>query len=211
MEGYSMNPIKVLILDDHKAICSGLSNYLNKIEEFKVVAAINKSELLLKKLSECEIHVLIIDIKLNNDNVKDNGLKITKKIRGKGIDIPIVIYSGYNYLPYEEEAFRSGANAFVSKNASLHELSDAVKLVSQGLTIRKNTSVDVEHISDKEKHVLNLMSQGYTNKQIAAACYVSPRTVEYYITSLYDKLNVDSRIQAVVRGIKYGYITEENI
>ncbi|AST91027.1 MULTISPECIES: response regulator transcription factor [Sutcliffiella] len=206
-----MKQVKILILDDHKAVSYGLTKHLNERDGLKVVAELNNSTSLLQKIELHTPDVLIIDIKLGNDSTQDNGLKIVRRLREQEINVPIVIYSGFDYQPYEEEAFRVGANAFVSKSDTLQTLVDMILFVSKGMTIRKQEYMKTEPLTEKEILVLNLMAQGYTNKQVAEAIHVSSRTIEYYITSLYEKLHVESRIQAVLRGIKFGYIKEESV
>ncbi|WP_025026222.1 response regulator transcription factor [Caldalkalibacillus mannanilyticus] len=81
-------------------------------------------------------------------------------------------------------------------------------LVRTGLTIRDSKLLEDEPLTDYEILILNHIALGKTNKEIAKSLHVSSRTLEYYISNIYRKLGVDSRIQSVVKGIYYGYITD---
>jgi DNA-binding NarL/FixJ family response regulator len=154
--------------------------------------------------------VVVLDIKLNNDEGQENGFTLTRELRRKEIQTPIIIYSGYDYPPYEKTAYNVGANAFLSKNESLSKLSEIIVLVHQGMTIKNNQRFEEEEpLNEQEIQVLNWIAKGNTNKEIAKKMYASARTIEYHISSVYSKLNVDSRIRAVMKGINYGYIVEE--
>lgn len=204
-----MKPIQVLIVDDHKAICTGLTNYLNEQKEFQVVGELHSGKDLTTFATNTQPDVIIMDIKINSCRGQENGLELTRELRNQGLNTPIVIYSGYDFKPYENAAFNVGANAFVSKNDSLQKLCDILKLVAQGLTIKNNHAVvEEEPLNEQEIQVLNWIAQGNTNKKIAKEMYASSRTVEYHISNIYNKLKVDSRIRAVMKGINYGYIKE---
>lgn len=203
-----MDVINVVIVDDHKAICSGLSSYLRNTEGVNVIAELHSGKELFSYLTKNSPNVIVMDIKLLGDEKSENGLLITKSLRNQGILIPIIIYSGYDYLPYEKVAFQFGANAFVSKNDPLHRLVEMIFLVRTGLTIRDSKLLEDEPLTDYEILILNHIALGKTNKEIAKSLHVSSRTLEYYISNIYRKLGVDSRIQSVVKGIYYGYITD---
>jgi DNA-binding NarL/FixJ family response regulator len=207
-----VKPIRVLLVDDHKAICSGITSFLNQKKEFEVLGELNSGQELYSYIVEQKPDVIVLDIKLNNDEVQENGLTLTKELRSKKIRTPIVIYSGYDFPPYEKTAYNVGANAFLSKNESLSKLSEIIVLVHQGMTIKNNHLFEEEEaLNEQEIQVLNWIAKGNTNKEIAKKMYASARTIEYHISSVYSKLNVDSRIRAVMKGMNYGYIVEEII
>jgi DNA-binding NarL/FixJ family response regulator len=205
-----VKPIRVLLVDDHKAICSGITSFLNQKKEFEVLGELNSGQELYSYIMEQKPDVIVLDIKLNNDDVQENGLTLTKELRSNKIRTPIVIYSGYDFPPYEKTAYNVGANAFLSKNESLSKLSEIIVLVHQGMTITNNHLFEEEEaLNEQEIQVLNWIAKGNTNKEIAKKMYASARTIEYHISSVYSKLNVDSRIRAVMKGMNYGYIVEE--
>lgn len=205
-----MKPIRVLLVDDHKAICSGITSFLNKKKEFEVMGELHSGKELYLFIVEHRPDVVVLDIKLNNDEGQENGFTLTRELRRKEIQTPIIIYSGYDYPPYEKTAYNVGANAFLSKNESLSKLSEIIVLVHQGMTIKNNQRFEEEEpLNEQEIQVLNWIAKGNTNKEIAKKMYASARTIEYHISSVYSKLNVDSRIRAVMKGINYGYIVEE--
>ncbi|WP_025026223.1 response regulator [Caldalkalibacillus mannanilyticus] len=96
-----MDVINVVIVDDHKAICSGLSSYLRNTEGVNVIAELHSGKELFSYLTKNSPNVIVMDIKLLGDEKSENGLLITKSLRNQGILIPIIIYSGYDYL-YEK-------------------------------------------------------------------------------------------------------------
>lgn len=93
---------------------------------------------------------------------------MTRELRSREIRTPIIIYSGYDYPPYEKAAYNVGANAFLSKNESLSKLCEMIVLVHQGMTIKNNELVEIEEpLTDLEIQVLNWIALGGTNKEIA--------------------------------------------
>lgn len=205
-----MKPIQVLLVDDHKAICSGISSFLNQKKEFEVIGELHSGRNLYTYIMKRRPDVVVLDIKLNSDEGQENGLTLTRELRSREIKTPIIIYSGYDYPPYEKAAYNVGANAFLSKNESLSKLCEVILLVHQGMTVKNNQLVEIEEpLTDQEIQVLNWIALGGTNKEIAREMYSSSRAVEYHISSIFSKLKVDSRIRAVMKGMNYGYIKEE--
>ncbi|MDQ0163696.1 DNA-binding NarL/FixJ family response regulator [Bacillus alveayuensis] len=137
-----------------------------------------------------------------------NGIELTKKIVEKHPKMKIVILLGYDYDEYIEAANQAGAYAFVTKEKSAFELANAIRQSYLGFTLFPNKSLKktIHSLTKTELEVLKLISEDKTNAEISEMLMLSKRTVEHHVSSIIRKLDVDSRVGAVVKAIKLGLL-----
>lgn len=193
-----MDNIRILIVDDHKMFATAIASQLEKEEGIIVIDSITDPEFLMARIEKCKPDAILMDVRIG----KYNGLDIAEKIKHKKKNVKIILMSGYFMNHF---AISSGADAFISKEENITSLTQ---------TIRK---VCIDHVNvfpmceDKiltktETKILYLISQDMTRKQVAAELYVSEKTVTNHITSILNKLQVRSRIGAIMKGIELGLI-----
>ncbi len=192
--------IKIMIVDDHSMVATGLATELKEQQDFQVTDVITSPELVLSRISEDMPDVILMDIRMG----AYNGMKMTDEIKERYPEIKVVLMSGYNM---GQLAKNSRADAFASKEEPLEALSSTIRKVClESATIFPTDSLFEEKLTETEVEVLRLLGEDLTRKEIAAVLYISEKTVANHITVILKKLNVRSRIGAVLKGVELGVI-----
>ncbi|MDF2859423.1 MAG: DNA-binding response regulator, luxR family protein, partial [Neobacillus sp.] len=151
--------------------------------------------------------IVVMDVRIKSYN----GIKLTKKILEEYPHIKVVILSGYDYDEYIQAAFQAGASAFVTKERSNVELVSAIKQSYEGYKVFPRNMAEIYQsctgLTQKEREVLKLIAEDKTNYEISEELMISKRTVERHVSSILQKLDADSRVGAVVNGIKKGFLS----
>ena len=192
--------IKLIIVDDHAMVASGLAAELRQQPDFDVANVVPNPAELLKSIEDSAPDVLLMDIRMG----VHNGIRLTEQIKGLYPEIKIVLMSGYNM---GQLAKGSKADAFASKEEPIHALAATIRKVClEAATVFPSAAPFEERLTDAETRVLQLLGEDLTRKEIAAALYISEKTVANHITAILQKLNVRSRIGAVLKGAELGLI-----
>lgn len=201
----------VLIVDSHEAVCTGVQHYLKTHITDIVVGQLSSCQDIYAYLDRHAVDIIILDVKFASNLYVLSGVEWMKRARKKGIMIPMIIYSGYDFPQYRIAAYKAGANAFCSKKEPLSHLVQILEIVKRGIVIKEQLTTEGNELTKQEIDILNLLAKGKKNREIAQMKHISTRTVEYHITSLFTKLNVENRIQAVLKGLIRGYVFEEDL
>jgi len=211
--------IKVLICDDQEIVCEGLERILGSDPEIIVVGVANDGSEALEKLEHLLPDLVLMDLKMP----VMNGIIATRKIREKWPDVRVLVLTTYDDDEWLFDAIRSGASGYLLKDRPRSELIKAIKGTLEGesyidpavagkllTNVAQNPpanhpSVEID-LSEREVEVLELMSLGLTNSDIAKRLYLSEGTVRNYTSAIFAKLNVADRTQAVVAALRYGLV-----
>lgn len=201
--------INIILVDDHQVVLKGLLSWLREDEEIEVVGSFSNAFEALESLPDLMPHIVISDVRMPNMN----GLELTEKIihQYEG-EIKVVLVSGFYSEEYHMTALEKGVSAFIPKDSSYQTIINAIKQSYLGNTIipaRLQRMPKGMRLTDKEKEVLKLIATGKKNDEISSILKVSKRTVEHHITNIFEKLDVDCRVSAVLKGVKLGII--ENV
>lgn len=198
--------IRISLVEDHNIVRNGIKTLLNKEEDMNVVAeAANGRELLRQLELGLETDVILTDI-----NMQDiDGLTLCKSVSEQYPGIRIIILSMYDQVEYINQAFKNGARGYILKNASPDELIFAFKhictreerYICAELAVRMlDKQIQLSDIivpdnsewdfTKRELEILSLVSEGFTNQEIADRLYTSKRTVEGHRQSLIEKTGV---------------------
>jgi two-component system, NarL family, response regulator LiaR len=218
-----MEKITVLVADDHPAFREGLCRLLKDETDFQVVGMAEDGEQAVQSATKLRPDVAIIDISMP----KLNGIEAARQIRVASPSTAILVVSAYSYPSYVLAALRAGAVGYLSKNAPLHELISAVRLIHSGegvfdlkatgnilnrlATDRVEKRKDLAELHPRELQVLNLAAKGVGNKEIANRLGISERTVQTHLVNIFRKLSVRSRTEAVLRALKEGWFTLDDL
>ena len=220
-----MDKVRVLIADDHAVVREGTRRILEQEEGMEVVAEAIDGEEAVKLATELRPDVAIIDISMPNLD----GIGATKKIKELCPDIHVLILSVYDDDQFVFSLLEAGAAGYLLKNVRSNELVDAVRAVNAGESVlhpsvaRKvldrfvptpnglQHRVPFEALSEREKEILRLATGGLSNREIADRLCISIRTVQGHLTHIFNKLQVNSRTEAVVRGLKEGWVTLDEV
>lgn len=218
------NRIKILIADDHTVVREGTRQVLEQEEDMQVVAEAGDGEEAVRLTGETKPDVVIMDINMP----KLDGIGATMKIKELYPKTAVLILSAYDDDQFVFSLIEGGAAGYILKSASGREICDAVRSVNTGESVlhpiiarkvlnrlgTKSRPVDEkpkEPLTEREIEVLKLATMGLSNQDIADKLYLSLRTVQAHLGHIFNKLEVGSRTEAVVRGLKHGLINLNDI
>jgi NarL family two-component system response regulator LiaR len=220
-----MAKIKVLIADDHAVVRDGTRRILEQEADMEVVAEAADGAEAVKLAGSSRPDVAIIDIAMPGMD----GIEATKQIKALYPSVAVLILSAYDDDQFVFSLLEAGAAGYLLKSVRGRELVDAVRQVHAGESVlhpsiaRKvlNRFVptpgqparkeETELLSERELEVLRLATHGLSNQQIADKLFLSLRTVQAHLGHIFNKLQVSSRTEAVVRALKEGWVTLEDI
>jgi len=158
---------------------------------------------------------------------KLNGIEATKQIKAKLPNTAILILTAYDNDQYIFALLDAGAAGYLLKGIRTHELIDAIRAVYAGesvlhpviasrvirrvVTPAATDTKGVELLSERELEILKIAAKGVSNKDIAEQLFLSPRTVQVHLGNIFNKLGVASRTEAVLYGLKRGWLTLEDL
>jgi DNA-binding NarL/FixJ family response regulator len=214
--------LTVLIADDHPLVREALHRTLESEEDIEVVAEAGDGEEAVKLASELKPNVAVVDIVMP----KLNGIEATRKIKEIAPDTAILILTAYDDDEYVLGLLDAGAAGYLLKSARGRDLIGAIRAIRSGESVlhpkiiakllkRATVAPAKEHktsdlLSERESEVLKLVTSGMSNKEIAEKLFLSQRTVKAHLTGVFNKLNVASRSEAIVKGLQWGLVTLEN-
>jgi len=213
--------IRVLIADDHAVVREGTRRILEQEEDLQVVAEASNGEEAVRQALSFEPDVAIIDVAMP----KLDGIEATKQIKARCPTITVLILSAYDDDQFIFSLLEAGAAGYLLKTIPGRELVDAVRAVYAGESVlhplvarkvlnrfaripdkgRKKEAFEV--LSEREMEVLRLVTKGLSNKDIAEELCLSIRTVQGHLGNIFNKLQVGSRTEAVVRALKEGWVS----
>lgn len=197
--------VKIIILDDHELFGHGVARIIESEDDLTVAKVFTDPNLLTYYIKTLSPDIVLCDIK-----IKDvNGLNIVKMYSKRYPNTKFIMLSGYNLEEYKIKAYENGAVGFILKDESTGKLVDGIRAVYYfNQNLKHETILSKSLLSKKEKEILKMVAKDMTNHEISEALFISKRTVEYHITKLIRKLGVESRLGAVLKGIKLGIIEE---
>ena len=220
-----MAKIKVLIADDHAVVREGTRRILEQEPDMEVVGEAGDGEEAVNLATSLKPDVAIIDIAMP----KLDGIEATKRIKAAWPSINILILSAYDDDQFIFSLLEAGAAGYLLKSIRSRELIDAIRAVYSGESVlhpsiaRKvlNRFVSASGkpegqepsgvLSDREMEVLRLAAKGLSNQDIAEKLCLSIRTVQGHLGHIFNKLQVGSRTEAVVRALKEGWVTLDDV
>jgi NarL family two-component system response regulator LiaR len=206
--------IRVIIVDDHAIVRSGLANFLKAFDDLALVGESASGAEALQLCEQSYPDVVMMDLVMPDMN----GVEATRVIRARYPDLPVLILSSFGDEDMVREALQAGATGYLLKNASIHDMARAIRAAHAGqptlspeaaqALIRAHTRTPVE-LKEREREVLELLARGMTNPQIAEKLSLSVSTIKFYVSSILEKLNVDTRTEAVAWAIQHGMISRD--
>jgi DNA-binding NarL/FixJ family response regulator len=214
--------VTIILADDHQMMRQGLRMVLEAQEHFQVVAEAGNGLDTLTLVERLHPDVLIVDVMMPGLN----GLEVTRQVRQRASRTRVIVLSMYSNEAYVLEALRHGASGYVLKEAPADELVHAVHEVVAGrrylspplseraieayLQKAQDTVLNpYETLTTREREVLQLAAEGRTNGDIAAALYISPRTVETHRANVMRKLGLQHQADLIRYALQRGLLPME--
>jgi NarL family two-component system response regulator LiaR len=220
-----LDRIKVLIADDHAVLREGTRQILEHEPDIEVIAEAGDGEEAVDLATKFRPDVAIIDISMP---ILD-GIEATKQIKELAPSISVLILTAYDDDQFIFSLLEAGAAGYLLKSVRGHELIDAVRAVHAGESVlhpsiarkvldhflphsdKAKEGQPQEMLSEREMEVLKLVTRGLSNRDIAEELCLSMRTVQAHLGRIFDKLQVSSRTEAMVRALKEGWVTIKDL
>ncbi|MGC4130396.1 MAG: response regulator transcription factor [Bergeyella sp.] len=207
-----MDKLKILIVDDHPMVQEGLLSMLRQFAFVDCATAAGNAYKALEMIQQNPPDIVLTDINMP----EISGIELTEKIRKEFPDIKIIGMSTFNERNYITQMIASGADGYLVKNAPEDEIKAAILSVSDGKMFlgvninltsgEKQELKEIPTLSSREKEVLELISEGLTNQQIAEKIFISPYTVDSHRKSLLVKLGANNTATLIKQAIKYNLV-----
>jgi len=209
------HPIRVMLVDDHNVVRSGLATFLKAYDDLELVGEARNG---LEALNLCRIKkpdVILMDLIMP----EMDGIAATRAILADYPEIKIVAMTSFEEEELVQGVLAAGAISYLLKNVTSDELAAAIRAASLGkstlspeaarvlVQATRPTKQPWLELTEREGQVLNLVVQGQSNRQIADAMFISVATVKAHISNILSKLQVSSRTEAIAYAIKHKIVS----
>jgi two-component system response regulator DevR len=203
--------IRIFLLDDHEVVRRGIAELLSTVDGFEVVGEAGTAGEALARVLACQPDVAVLDARLPDGS----GIDVCRDIRSALPSTYCLILTSYDDQDAVLASVLAGASGYVLKEVRTAGLVDAIRQVAQGRSlidpglitqvmdrVRQGSPTDnrLAALTQREREVLDLISDGLTNRQIGERMFLAEKTVKNYVSSLLSKLGMQRRTQAAVFG-----------
>jgi DNA-binding NarL/FixJ family response regulator len=203
-----MEKIKVLLADDHAVVRGGTKLIIENEADMIVVGEAKDGEELLQQAQLIPYDVAIVDVNMP----RLNGIKAAQQLKQLNPAARVLIMTGYNNESYVQICQDNAIDGFLLKERSPLELVTTIRMLAMGHQVfpkqDKSHSHNLTRLTERERHIIRLVSEGSSNKEIAHQLNITERTVEYHLGNLYGKLEVSTRAEAVKKTIDMGLLVD---
>lgn len=206
-----MNPIRILVADDHALFRDGLRALFGSVPDTEVVGEAATGKEAVERAGELEPDVVLMDIQMPGLN----GIEATRRILGRSSSTGVVVVTMFEDDDSVFAAMRAGARGYVLKGADQDEILKVIRAVASDEALfgpkiahrlmsffsapKPAPAEAFPELTAREREVLDLIAKGLGNAEISTRLYVSPKTVRNHISNIFTKLQVADRAQAIVR------------
>jgi two-component system response regulator DevR len=214
-------PLRILIVDDHAVVRSGLRAVLEDEEGLEIAGEAASAHESLVKTQALRPDVVLMDIRMGEGD-DASGIDACRQIRGELPETQVIMFTSYGERESVLSSIMAGATGFLTKNVSHAQLVEAIRAAGRGESLLDpSVTRDVidrlaqlseaprkpeDVLSEREKEVLLLIAQGYTNKEIAAKLVLSPYTARNHVIRILDKLGLSRRSEAAAQAVRLGLL-----
>lgn len=207
-----MNPISILVVDDHPVVRAGLVGLLSSEPDFKVLGEAGNGAEALTLVEQLLPNVVLMDLRMP----QLDGVSAIRQIRSRYSKVQVLVLTTYDTDSEIVRAIEAGATGYLMKDVPREELFRAVRLCSKGESVLappiaarllgRMRSPGEENLSMRELEVLGLVAKGYSNKEVARSLKISEATVKTHLLHAFAKLGVDDRTAAVTVALERGIL-----
>jgi NarL family two-component system response regulator LiaR len=215
-----MEPIRLVLVDDHHVVRRGLRSYLEAFPDLSVIGEASSGEQILEKVEHWLPDVVLMDLMMPGGM---GGIETTRRIRAISPHTQVVVLTAHTDEARVVAALRAGAIGYVRKDANPDLLLATVRAAARGQSLLdpaiagsvlqdlvRNTKVRHD-LTEREMEVLRLLAHGLTNREIATELVVSEETVKTHVGNILAKLHLAHRTQAVIHALQQGLISLDEI
>ncbi len=215
-------PIRVLIADDHALVREGTRELLSKHRDIDVVSTAEDGLEARAQIEELEPDVALVDISMPGLS----GIDLTEQVARSHPGVAVLILTVHDEEGYIRALLQAGAAGYLLKDVGEEDLVGAIRSVHAGESVLHpgvtkalfesiasgtDESTGTSPLTERETDVLELAARGLSNREIATQLDLSPRTVQTHLRHVFEKLQVASRTQAVILGLRQGWLNLEDL
>jgi len=211
-----MTKQRILLVDDHEVVRLGLKSLLERHSQFDVVGEASTAREAIEMVGNTRPDVVVMDIRLPGTS----GIEACEEITGRYPETKVIMLTSYAEDEMLFSAIRAGASGYILKQIGGEDLVRALEAVGRGeamldptvtqrvfqevrRAVKEEEASAFAHLSQQEKHVLLLVSEGKTNREIAKALFLGEGTVRNYVSSILSKLGVNNRAEAAAYAVEH--------
>jgi two-component system, NarL family, invasion response regulator UvrY len=208
--------IRVLIVDDHELVRTGIKRILEDTQGIRVIAEASTGEEALQQVREHRPDVVLMDVNMPGIG----GLEATRKIIQAHPDLRVIVVTIHVDEPYPTRLLEAGASGYLTKGCAVDEIVDAIQVVHRGeryigADIARQLALSMlpggerspfDKLSQREMQVMLMVTQGHSIQDISDRLCLSPKTVSTYRYRLYEKLGVDNDVELTHLAMRHGMI-----
>ncbi|HBG74050.1 MAG: DNA-binding response regulator [Chloroflexi bacterium GWB2_49_20] len=211
-----MTKHRIILVDDHEVVRLGLKALLERHPHFEVVGEASSSREAIELVSNIQPDVVVMDVRLPGTS----GIEACEEITRRFPTTKVIMLTSYAEDEMLFSAIRAGASGYILKQIGGEDLIHALEAVSRGealldpavtqrvfqevrRAVKEEEASAFAHLSQQEKHVLLLVSEGKTNREIAKALFLGEGTVRNYVSSILSKLGVSNRAEAAAYAVEH--------
>jgi two-component system response regulator DevR len=204
-----VNPVRLLIVDDHEVVRVGLRTLLSRVETIEVVGEASTAGEAVEQTRALQPDVVLLDVRLGNES----GFDACREIQKLEHDVKVLVLTSFADDNVVVEAISAGADGYLLKEVNRDALVSAIEKVASGQSVldpavtgrvfgkvqslmQKPGGNKLSLLSNQERKVLALVAEGKTNKEVAAVMGLSDKTIKNYFSNILDKLEMTRRSQA---------------
>lgn len=203
-------PIKILLVDDHAVVRSGLSKFLMVNKDFRLVGEASNGAEAVQMASLHQPDIVLMDLMMPGTD----GITATREIHRKYPKVKVIALTSFAEQNMVQGALQAGAIGYLQKNVTAKELGQAIRSAHEGKMTLSPEATQIlansvaqpqiagEQLTERERDVLRCMVDGLDNNEIAESLVVSLGTVKFHVSNIFHKLGVDSRVEAVKLAIE---------
>ncbi|HEY7779934.1 MAG TPA: response regulator transcription factor [Ktedonobacterales bacterium] len=214
--------IRVLLADDHTILRAGLRMMLNAQPDMEVVGEASDGRQAIAEAQRIQPDVILMDITMP----ELNGIEATRQVKRLLPGVRVLVLTMHENEEYLFQVLRAGASGYMLKEVADTELLNAIRLVNRGSVYLSSSAQSMmvgdylqrvrtgeerdsySELTEREREILKLVAEGYTNNQIGERLFISPKTVDTHRTHVMDKLNLHSRAELVKYAMRRGLLED---
>jgi two-component system response regulator NreC len=211
--------IKVVVVDDHAVVRSGLRLLLETQDDIEVVGEAGNAKDAVFRARAFKPDVILLDVVMPGES----GIDVLPKLLKESPETKVLVLSMQDDPSYVREAFAAGAQGYVLKEAADEEVVSAVREIAGGARYvhpalgarmvaaeaQERAAAESDPLSEREREVLRLLALGHTNQEIAEQLYISVRTAESHRAHIMQKLRLSTRAELVRYALSHGLLAED--
>jgi DNA-binding NarL/FixJ family response regulator len=207
---------RIVLVDDHEVVRLGLKSLLERHPQFEIVGEASSAREALEQVTTLEPDVVVMDIRLPGTS----GIEACEEIINRFPNTKVIMLTSYAEDEMLFSAIRAGASGYILKQIGSDDLIKALEAVGRGealldpavtqrvfqevrRAVKEEEASAFAHLSQQEKHVLLLVSEGKTNREIAKNLFLGEGTVRNYVSSILSKLGVNNRAEAAAYAVEH--------